>query len=235
MEKIIYPKLQKKFIEFKQKYQHMYSPDEWEYIEENFFNDISSPYPPNQMMQIYGKLNINTKSSDFYNRHLSLIRSIFPIDGNIIEIGSGNFPIFAENLAKEQLTIGKGTVTLFEPLLMDMTPKYHNMTLHKEEFTLDTDVSKADLLVGIHPCKATKTILESAIRNYKDFYIAMCGCDHSPGAEYMDFMDQYPEDFQQDIIYEAKRLLKEYPNGELEVTRLKNHPLPYPILYNKHR
>ena len=75
--------------------------------------------------------------------------------------------------------------------------------------------------------------MENAIKNKKDFYIAMCGCDHSPGAEYLDYVDQSPYYFQQDTIEEAKSLLKKYPNGHLEVTTLKGYSWPYPILYNK--
>jgi len=185
------------------------------------------------MMQIYGKMDIHPSAADFYRNQLELIKELFPIDGNIVEVGSGNFPIFAEELAKEQLKIGKGTITIYEPLLFDMTPKYPNMTLHKEEFTEETDLTGADLIIGIHPCKATWAILINAIKNRKNFFVAMCGCDHTPGAEYMDYIDQSPGLFQEVTIEETKRLLKQYPNGKLHITKLKDYPMPYPVLYNK--
>ena len=227
------PEIQEKFLKFKEKYQHMYKKAEWDYIEYYFFKEMNYPAAPNQLMQIYGKLDIHPSAADFYRKHLNLIRDLFPIDGNVVEVGSGNFPIFAEELANEQLKLGKGTVTLYEPVLFDMTPKHPNMTLHKEEFTEQTDLTGADLVIGIHPCKATWAIMENAIKHKKDFYIAMCGCDHSPGAEYLDYEEQSPYYFQQDTIEEAKSLLKKYPNGELQVTTLKGYPWPYPILYNK--
>ena len=224
---------QKKYEKFKEKYQHMYTKEEWAYIEYYFFKDLINDAAPNQMMQIYAKLDIHPSPADFYHKHLELVKKHFPIDGNVVEVASGNFPVFAEELAKEQLSLGKGTVTIYEPALFDMTPKYPNMTLHKEEFTEQTDLTGADLVIGIHACKATWPILENAIKNKKDFYLAMCGCDHTPGVEYLDYIDQSPYYFQKDTIELAKRLLQEYPNGELEVTTLKDYPMPYPILYNK--
>ena len=224
---------QKKFEEFKKKYQHEYSKSEWDYIEYYFFKQIHDIYAPNIMMQIYGKLGIKDSPAIFYRKHLELIKQNFPIDGNVVEVAAGNFPIFAEDLAKEQGEIGKGTITIYEPALIEMTPKYPNMTLHKEEFTKETDLTGADLVIGIHPCKATWAILENAIKHKKDFYVAMCGCDHTPGVEYMDFMEQSPYLFQKETINLAKRLLKKYPNGELQVTTLEGYPFDFPILYNK--
>ncbi len=227
------PTLQKKFNAFAKKYKDNYTPEEWQYIEKYFLSNLNSRCAPSQMMQIYGKMDIHPSAADFYHKQLELIKELFPIDGNIVEVGAGNFPIFAEELAKEQLRIGKGTITIYEPLLFDMTPKYPNMTLHKEEFTEETDLTGADLIIGIHPCKATWPLLINAIKSRKDFFVAMCGCDHTPGVEYMDYMEQSPYFFQQDTIEMAKELLKKYPNGTLEVTTLKDYPINYPILYNE--
>ncbi len=221
------------FQEFKNKYKSMYEDYEWEYIEKNFHKYLSSKHTANKLMQIYGELQIYPSPASFYLRHLELVEENFPLDGNIVEVSSGHFPVFAEEIAKRQLGIGKGTITLYEPLLFKMTPKYPNMTLHKEEFTEQTDLTGADLVIGIHPCQATWAILRNAIKNKKDFYVAMCGCDHTPGVEYMDYMEQSPYFFQQDTIEMAKELLKKYPNGTLEVTTLKDYPINYPILYNK--
>ena len=49
----------------------------------------------------------------------------------------------------------------------------------------------------------------------------------------MDFMEQSPYLFQKETINLAKRLLKKYPNGELQVTTLEGYPFDFPILYNK--
>ena len=39
--------------------------------------------------------------------------------------------------------------------------------------------------------------------------------------------------YQNQVIEKTKRLLKEYDNGTLEITKLNNHPINYPILYNR--
>ncbi len=233
MDKVMPPALQKKFIAFANKYRDCYTDEEWKYVEKYFLSNLNSRCAPNQMMQIYGKMDIHPSAADFYRKQLELIKEIYPIDCNIVEVGAGNFPIFAEELAKDQLKLGKGTVTVYDPVLFETTPKYPNMTLHKEAFTDQTPLTGADIVIGIHPCKATWAILRNAIKNGKLFFVAMCGCDHTPGAEFMDYLDQSPALFQDVTVEEAKRLLKEYPNGTLHITRLKDYPMPYPVLYNK--
>ena len=228
-------KLQAKFDAFKAKYQKEYSKQAWEYIEENFFPELDSDETPDILMQIYSEFGVTPKSGNFYKKHLKLIRSIFPIDGNIVEVAAGRIPALANMIANEQLKIGKGTITVYEPLLIEMTPKYPNMELHKEYFNIETDVSKADLLVGVMPCEVTETLLESAIANDKDFYVAMCGCVHSP----MAYMGMFgygtsPEMYQREVIAKTEELLHKYGDvSSLEITRLKNHPIDYPILYSK--
>lgn len=230
----ISPKLKSRFQRFADKYSSKYSDSAWEYIEENFFKELHSNCAPDILMQVYSELEINPSPAMFYHKHLRLLKKLFPIDGNIVEVGSGRIPAFANLLAREQIHIGKGTITLYEPLLVELNPKYPNMTLHKEYFNTDTDISNADLVVGIMPCEATESILESAISNQKDFYVAMCGCVHSPWESMYPFgFSTSPEIYQQQVIEKAKKLMKEYNMGELEVTRLKNTEIDYPILYNK--
>ena len=239
-------KLQEKFSAFKTKYQQSYSPQAWQYIEENFFTSIDSDDTPDILMQIYNELGISIKNGNFYRKHLQLIKDRFPIDGNVVEVASGRIPALIKTdfinrqaelikMAQEQLNIGKGTITIYEPLLIEMTPKYPNMTLNKQYFNLDTDISSADLVVGVMPCEVTETILESAIANDKDFYVAMCGCVHSPMASmYMFGYDISPEMYQQEVISKAEMLLQKYgDNSSLEITQLEDHPINYPILYNK--
>ena len=122
---------------------------------------------------------------------------------------------------------------LKNPALFETTPKYPNMTLHKELFTEETLLTGADLVVGIHACKATWPTLINANKSEKNFFVAMCGCDHTPGAEYLDYFEQSPDFFQEITVDKTKRLVKEYNNGELHITRLKDYPMPYPVLYNK--
>lgn len=222
----------KLFKKFARKYRHEYSDTSWEFIEENFWTYVYSNVCPDILMQIYSELGIESPNGNFYKEHLRRIKSIFDITGNVLDIGSGKIPAFANHLAHEQLQIGKGTVTLYEPLLISKKPKHKNMSLHKEEFTAETRIKEFDLITAIMPCEATELIIEQACRNQKDFYLAMCGCvhfDYAPWGMYI-----YPEMYQDHVIRKAQSLLKEYDNGELVIEQLDdNYDIDYPILYNR--
>ncbi|MGN1370762.1 MAG: hypothetical protein ACI4XM_00570 [Candidatus Coprovivens sp.] len=222
----------KLYESFCKKYKKIYTKDEWDYIEENFWTYIFSPGAPDLLMQIYTELGIESINGNFYQRHLNNLKTKFDIRCNILDVASGIIPSFANLLAHEQLKIGKGTVTIYEPLLGITKPKYKNMTLHKDDFTSKTHIKEFDLVTAILPCSATETIIESACRNQKDFYIAMCGCTHF---DYIPWgMYVTPEMYQDYVINKTKRLLEDYNNGTLVVERLEGEQeLDYPILYTR--
>ncbi len=220
------------YNEFKKKYKHKYSRTAWEYIEENFWTFVFSNTAPDILMQIYHEIGIEAESGNFYQEHLKRIDSLFGLDKNILDVGSGMIPAFAEKVAHEQLRIGKGTITIYEPELLLKKPKYPNMTLHKKEFTSNTRIKEFDLVTGIMPCDATESIIESACQNGKDFYVAMCGCTH------FDYIPWYmvvtPESYQEYVIGQTLRMLEHYDNGTLVVEKLSdNYAIDYPILYNR--
>lgn len=220
------------YNEFCKKYKPLYDNDAWLYIEDNFWTYVFSPGAPDILMQIYTELGIEPEQGSYYKRHLENLKTKFDIGCNVLDVASGIIPSFANLLAHEQLRLGKGTVTLYEPLLGITNPKHRNMTLHKEKFTTETHIKEFDLLTGILPCGATESIIENACRNQKDFYIAMCGCTHF---EYIPWgMYVTPEMYQDHVIEKTNRLLEEYDNGTLVVERLEGEKdLDYPILYNR--
>lgn len=229
--------LNEKFIalaynSFCKKYKSVYTPEEWEFIENNFWTYIFSSSAPDLLMQIYTELGIECTSGNYYQKHLNNLQTKFNINCNVLDIASGIIPSFANLLAHEQLKTGKGTVTLYEPLLGFTKPKHRNMTLHKEKFTTETSIKEFDLITAIMPCAATETIIENACRNQKDFYIAMCGCTHF---EYIPWgMYVTPEMYQDYVIDKTNRLLDEYDNGTLVIEKLEGETdIDYPILYNR--
>ncbi len=220
------------FEAFSKKYRHKYSDYSWDFIEDNFWTYVFSNACPDILMQIYTELGIESPEGNFYKEHVKRIKERFDIGCNILDIASGKIPAFANSLAYEQLRIGKGTITLYEPLLIETKSKHRNMTLHKQEFTSDIHIKEFDLLTGIMPCEATELIIEQACRNRKDFYVAMCGCTHF---DYIPWgMYVTSEMYQDHVIEKTLRWLKEYDNGELVIERLDdNYPIDYPILYNR--
>ncbi len=220
------------YDKFKKKYKHLYDEEEWVFIEDNFWTYVYEPAACDLLMQIYTELGIELEEPSFYQRHLTNIQRNFDIRSNVLDVASGMIPSFANLLAHEQLRLGKGTVTLYEPLLLTTKPKHRNMTLHKEKFQENTRIKEFDLITGIMPCAATESVIKAACMNRKDFYIAMCGCTHF---EYIPwYMSVTPEMYQEHVIALAKDLLEEYDNGTLVVERFEpGYPIDYPIIYNR--
>lgn len=218
-----------KFNVFLDKYSKMYDEETLEYIKQNFWNYINEDFSGNVLFQVYSELGIY--DDKFYKVHLEEIKKHFDIRCNILDVASGIIPVFGNMLAKEQLKLGKGRVTLYDPKLILPAAKYPNMSLNKRKFKLDTDIGPYKLVTGILPCEITETIIESACMNKKDFYIVLCGCDHfnSKYDEYM-FADALP--YQEYLIDRADYLVKNYKNGSLVVDKLDDK---YPILYNKRK
>ena len=224
-------KIVKKFKKFMDEHDILYEEDARNYILDYFMPSIYDNCAPDILLEIMEELGLTHVNGDFYQEHLDRIKNDFGLSRNITEIGGGWIPSFAEKIAKEQIKMSKGTITVYDPQLIIDTPKYANMTLIKDKFNLDSDVSKSDLLIGILPCEATKSIIESAANNNIDFYIAMCGCVHSSNP----FINN-PFYYQKEITSYASRLCNESNLGDLVVDYLPNNfDLRYPILKNKRK
>lgn len=224
-------RLEKAYKLYKENYEKYYNAEERAFIDEHFFTDVTKKNGVDLLMQIYSELGLDEDQNTFYKAHLQKIKELFGLERNIIEVGSGFIPAVANKIAAYQQKIHKGTITIYEPLLRIMTSNYPNMTIHKEAFTLDTPVDHQSLGISILSCEATSTIIKSFCQNKMDFYIAMCGCDHSGNLFWTN-----PTFYQDRMIELAKRLVKEYDNGSLEVTTLdSSFNIDYPILYNRRK
>lgn len=214
-----------------------YEPFCEEYIEDNFFEQIGERVVADILIQLYSEIGLYKEEDNIYIQHLNNIKKNFKVDCNILDVASGCVPAFANIIAREQLKIGKGTVTIYDPNLVIDKVKYPNMKLNRTEFNLDIDVSEFDLITGIFTCDATDIILESACKNKKDFYVAMCGCSHLSDNSYPGYsFPLAPSIYQSMIIKEVKSMLKKYDNGLLYIDYLDDKfDIPYPILYNKKR
>lgn len=220
------------FEKFAEEYRDKYPVELWEFIENKFWEHVISCTSPDVLMQVYSEIGVESPDGNFYKEHIRKIKESFDIRGNILDVGSGLIPSFANLLAYEQQKIGKGTVTIYEPLLLKTEPKYSNMKLYKKEFTSRTNIKEFDLITGILPCDATETIIEQACRNRKDFYIAMCGCTHFNFITWG--MPISSEAYQEYVINQTKILLEKYNNGELVVERLDDkYDIKSPILRNR--
>lgn len=221
-----------RFNAFKEKYKDLYSKEAWDYIEEHFFSDLHEFEVPDILMQVYSELGVYPSPAIYYRQHLKELKSHFNLDRNILDVGSGMIPAFANLIAEEQIRLGKGTITVYDPVLVQTVPKFDNMMLHRELFDENTDISSYDLITGLMTCEVTPLLIERAINNDKDFYIAMCGCVHAPLRSMSGLVGTSPDIYQEMVIDKAKTLIKD-KNRELFVTRIHNNPHNYPVLYSK--
>lgn len=221
------------YQEYKKNYEHFYSEKAKQYIEDNFFKEAYKTSNMDILMQLYSELGLDIGKHTFYDEHLERINSIFGLDRDIIEVASGYIPAFANKIAKKQLALNCGTITIYEPELFEEKAKYSNMTIHKEKFTEQTKINKDSLGIGILPCDATEAMIRNFCKNNMDFYIAMCNCAHKSNNIFPTYQ------YQNKMVDLAESLLEKYSNNkkELKIDYLDDEfVFGYaPIIYTKQR
>ena len=221
--------LKGKLEAFLDEYSSEYPKGATDYIRTNFWKRRKPFEAPDILMQIYSELGVYKEKDNLYIKYLEMIKSIFSLDCNMLEIGGGFIPSFSNIIAKEQLKTGHGTITVYDPVLLPKKLKYSNLKLVKDKFTMDTNISSYDLLVGIFPCDVTETIIKKACIEKKDFYIQMCGCTHFTLDQIMEYGLSVPI-YQKYIIDLANSML----NENICIDKLDNKcGIDYPILYKK--
>ena len=220
----------KRLKEFVLHYGSLYPPGAIEFIKHSFVDSLDYVCDVDILMQVKQAIGVKFDIPSFYEAHLQKIMENFDIGCNIVEIASGMYPALANLVATEQLKIGKGTITLYDPLLIPMDPEFPNMTIKRKTFSTRTNIKDYDLLISTMPCKITDAIIETAAVNHKNFYIALCSCDHfrKPLA---------PEElglYQEHEIDRAAYLTYKHGNGEIIVDKLSDdYEINTPIVYNK--
>ena len=157
---------------------------------------------------------------------------VYGLDKNIVEVASGVIPSFAKKIYKEQMRLGKGTITIYEPdLLFEKEESCPKMVINRKNFNSTCNIKDSDLIAGLFPCDATEPIIEEACKYDKDFYVAMCGCVHFRNAN-IPYSESNSRLYQSYVIDLADRLVSN--NKELVVDMLDDKYLvPYPIIYTK--
>lgn len=182
---------------------------------------------PDVMRQIYDELELLDDDKNAYKAFVDLLKDNFNINSNIIEVGGGVIPSVAKRISSMQET---GSVTVYDPKLSKSQSSTDNLKLKKERFELNTDVSRADMIIGFMPCDATELLIRKAADNKLDFLVALCEGGHY---EFDDFFDT--EAWTESIICFASDKIKENGLGELVKTDLKAYGDPYPVIYNKRK
>lgn len=224
-----------KFLEYMYKHGDEYDDVIAKELSENFMDNIGENRVYSEFTQLYDELGALPPCGNAYIAYLDMIIKNFDITGNILEVGGGAIPSFAKKVAKKQIELGKGTITVYDPRLLSVTyEEYPNMILKKQECNNKIDISEYDLLLGIMPCLGTDNMLELIEKYKKDFFVALCGCDHDAyRLGYYKYGFYRPSYY--DYINYAKEICEEN-NRELVQDFLPDRfDISYPVIYSKRK
>lgn len=210
---------------------YKYNEEEKQFIVDSLTNNRMCDI----VLQVYSECGILKDEDNIYLEFIKNLKRYFTLDKDIIDVGGGLYPALATYINKEQIKLKRGSITVFDPLLIPS--KLKNIVLKKEEFTENTRVEKCDLIIGTYPCEATIPIIKNARKNNKEFSIALCGCTHF-SKEYLNtipfYMSQYiPKLWNEHVMDEV---YKNLPNDmEIKIDYFENPIHQYPIITKKYK
>lgn len=216
--------------EYFKKYPEVFNLREKEYLLMASANDdFLSNYEI--VREIYDEFGLIPKSENIYDGFADLIFDTCGIENkNIIEVGGGHLPRLAKRLSERQVA---GTIKVYDPLLSIYEKSSPKLQLVREMFSDKTNVTDADLLVGLMPCGAALDIVCSAVKNNKDFLVALC--EGGPHGDYFDYFES-EEEWLSTVISVARSGVKDNDMGELVIEKsLVKYKDDYPVIYNKRK
>lgn len=184
--------LERVVLPFIDEYQHFYDSDE-ELREEvdcssvsNFlrysYKDAYHFLGENESVytQIFAHLGLLPEEKNPYYQMMKRIEAEYGLDRDIVEVGGGMIPVLGMEIAKRQLEIGKGSITIYDPKAFIKTA--NGAKIINSYFTEATSpaLKEGDLLIGRKPCDATIGMIKAANKRNVEFYISLCDCDHTP-------------------------------------------------------
>lgn len=205
-----------KLIEYLKVYGPKYDKNNLKFIKENFLTYLERKAPDVRLAQIYSYIGAYTNESDPYIGYVNMLKKYFDIKTDILDVASGDFPAFGLTLAKEQLELKGGTVSLYDPNLVLSKPITKNMKLHKEKFTENTPIVKFSFVTSILPCSVTDLLFNKLLREDKEFFVALCNCfTHGIHGEQIRSHDE--------IISDVYEKINKIGNGKLIIEHLDSH------------
>lgn len=127
------------------------------------------------LTQIYDALGLLNEDENPYIGFRNIIEKNFGLDINILEIGGGVYPALSYNINKRQKEIGKGSITVYDPMLSKGLVS-DGVRLVKQGFNYDIPINEFDLIIGKEPCAATEMIIEVCNNDNKSMIISPCKC-----------------------------------------------------------
>lgn len=168
---------------------------------------------PSDFMEIYDELGLIPDKENYYITFLNELEKYYKLDCNILEIGGGNIPSLAKRIAKKQIKIGSGTITVFDEELAFFKNDYSNLKLQKENLNENSNIKSYDLVISLFPCTATFLTIYKALEYNKDFFIGLCDCIHPIYGDSDDMYKYYlthPLEYQKKMLDEFEYMTKYY-------------------------
>lgn len=210
-----------KLHEFKYKFFDLYPPQLQKEIDDNLLLGFTNN--EDTINQIYCYLDLVEENINPYLGFLNHLESFFDIKKKkILEVGSGSIPVLS-HLIENKYNI---TIDIQDPV--SILANHNHGNIFKEKFDENTNISNYDLIIGYNPCEASESIIKNAIKNKKDFCIALCGCCHLPKF----YKEKNSNKWHKYLIKTAKELSND--NYEIIITKFpKNYHLDNPIITGK--
>ena len=168
---------------------------------------------PSDFMEIYDELGLISDKDNYYITFLNELEKIYKLNCNILEIGGGSIPSLAKRIAKKQINIGSGTITVYDEELAFFKHNYSNLKLQKENLTEKSNIESYDLVISLFPCTATFLTVYKALEYNKDFFIGLCDCIHpiygESDSDY-EYDLAHPLEYQEKMLDEYKYMTKYY-------------------------
>lgn len=212
-------------LNFLKDHEEDYTDEEKDFILKNYTWGRKKDLVSDILRQIYDELNLLEDSQNIYTGFIDLLEEHFDINQNIIEIGGGKIPSLGKRLALRQKS---GTVTVYDDKLISTHTDIPNLSLIKRRLSPREIIKEANIIIGFMPCEGTETAIKLAENNKLDFMIAFC-----EGSCQNEDFDMPTEDWEQRMIYEAKKASSIANLGTVKKTYMLKYQNPYPIIYNK--
>lgn len=84
-----------------------------------YLNIDELPMIPCKYAQVYDELSLVPDNSNYYVYFIDQLKQNFDIRCNIVDIGGGYIPRVAKRLAIEQIKMGRGNITVYDPRLIE--------------------------------------------------------------------------------------------------------------------
>lgn len=221
--------LTKKLEEYLKEYGHGYDSKALAFIRDNFLRYYHDFEHIDILSQIYSHISVLSDDRDVYKKFMNFINEKYGLNQDILEVGSGFFPILAEKIDTYQQSINKGSITAIDPLLIPTS--LGNVKLYKSSFSSNMSLKNYTLVTSMYPCESTVRIIESANAQDKDFSLLTCGCTHFPDYELYYGGYSTVEDWQNYLYRLAKKTSKS--DRTIDIDYLSDKEVTTPIISSR--